>query len=316
MLLLETLEVQLGCFSFSQYLTFFPLVNFFTFGFQWSFEGVKSRVFLDFICNRLVLCTLASLLVILSCTFLHAGFRYRQAVPLRSCLGSQPSGAQFVLPLSICSSSLERCICCPTPTPPRACKDCCSVLGVEEIEFMQLMFREDPLSSSYFGGTLHGAIMTEGLHFGEGMHRRAFRSRVLQGLAPAFAPGHPCVLKVHSALTHGAKSRDELLQRNYSLALQVSALAPVTHSCAPEPPPGPNRWSVGCFEQYSHRRVCCNTGVLCPKYCERVCKVICSWSWTLGRLWRSTRVSINIYFISIYAYVYHPVPWQPTDCQD
>ncbi|XP_064258475.1 alpha-protein kinase 2-like isoform X2 [Passer domesticus] len=92
--------------------------------------------------------------------------------------------------------------------------------GAEEIEFMQLMFREDPLSSSYFGGTLHGAIMTEGLHFGEGMHRRAFRSRVLQGLAPAFAPGHPCVLKVHSALTYGTKSRDELLQKNYSLALQ------------------------------------------------------------------------------------------------
>ncbi|XP_041259763.1 LOW QUALITY PROTEIN: alpha-protein kinase 2 [Onychostruthus taczanowskii] len=92
--------------------------------------------------------------------------------------------------------------------------------GVEEIEFMQLMFREDPLSSSYFGGTLHGAIMTEGLHFGEGMHRRAFRSRVLQGLAPAFAPGHPCVLKVHSALAYGTKSRDELLQKNYSLALQ------------------------------------------------------------------------------------------------
>ncbi|XP_017595382.1 PREDICTED: alpha-protein kinase 2 isoform X2 [Corvus brachyrhynchos] len=92
--------------------------------------------------------------------------------------------------------------------------------GVEEIEFMQLMFREDPLSSSYFGGTLHGAIMTEGMHFGEGMHRRAFRSRVLQGLAPAFAPGHPCVLKVHNALTYGTKSRDELLQKNYSLALQ------------------------------------------------------------------------------------------------
>ncbi|XP_039946360.1 alpha-protein kinase 2 isoform X2 [Hirundo rustica] len=92
--------------------------------------------------------------------------------------------------------------------------------GVEEIEFMQLLFREDPLSSSYFGGTLHGAIMTEGLHFGEGMHRRAYRSRVLQGLAPAFAPGHACVLKVHNALTYGTKSRDELLQKNYSLALQ------------------------------------------------------------------------------------------------
>uniref|UniRef100_A0A8C0VBD0 non-specific serine/threonine protein kinase n=1 Tax=Cyanistes caeruleus TaxID=156563 RepID=A0A8C0VBD0_CYACU len=92
--------------------------------------------------------------------------------------------------------------------------------GVEEIEFMQLMFREDPLSSSYFGEALHGAIMTEGLHFGEGMHRRAFRSRVLQGLAPTFAPGHACVLKVHNALTYGTKGRDELLQKNYSLALQ------------------------------------------------------------------------------------------------
>ncbi|XP_056369871.1 alpha-protein kinase 2 [Oenanthe melanoleuca] len=92
--------------------------------------------------------------------------------------------------------------------------------GVEEIEFMQLLFREDPLSSSYLGGALHGAIMTEGRHFGEGMHRRAFRSRVLQGLAPALAAGHPCVLKVHSALTCGTRSRDELLRKNYTLALQ------------------------------------------------------------------------------------------------
>lgn len=137
-------------------------------------------------------------------------------------MASQPSVTQVVLPLSIFSSPLERCICSPTPTPPCACRKSCYVLGVEEIEFMQLMFREDPLSSSYFGGTLHGAIMTEGLHFGEGMHRRAFRSRVLQGLAPAFPPGHACVLKVHSALTYGTKSRDELLQKNYSLALQVS----------------------------------------------------------------------------------------------
>lgn len=33
-LLLETLEVQLECFSFSQCLTFFPLIIFFAFGFQ------------------------------------------------------------------------------------------------------------------------------------------------------------------------------------------------------------------------------------------------------------------------------------------
>ncbi|XP_017694675.1 PREDICTED: alpha-protein kinase 2 [Lepidothrix coronata] len=92
--------------------------------------------------------------------------------------------------------------------------------GVEEIEFMQLLFREDSISDSYFGGNLRGVIATEELHFGEGMHRRAFRSRVRQGLAPVFAPGHPCVLKVHSALTHGTGSREELVQKNYNLALQ------------------------------------------------------------------------------------------------
>lgn len=96
------------------------------------------------------------------------------------------------------------------------------VLGVEEIEFMQLMFREDFISDSYFGGNLHGIIATEELHFGEGMHRKAFRSRVMQGLVPVFSPGHPCVLKVHNAITYGTKSKDDLVQKNYKLALQVS----------------------------------------------------------------------------------------------
>ncbi|KAM9250805.1 LOW QUALITY PROTEIN: alpha-protein kinase 2 [Cariama cristata] len=92
--------------------------------------------------------------------------------------------------------------------------------GVEEIEFMQLMFREDFISNSYFGGNLHGIIATEELHFGEGMHRKAFRSKVMQGLVPVFSPGHPCVLKVHNAITYGTKSKDDLVQRNYKLALQ------------------------------------------------------------------------------------------------
>lgn len=96
------------------------------------------------------------------------------------------------------------------------------VSGAEEIEFMQLMFREDLISDSYFGGNLHGTIATEELHFGEGMHRRAFRSRVLRGLVPVFSPGHACVLKVHNAVTYGTKSRDDLVQKNYRLALQVS----------------------------------------------------------------------------------------------
>ncbi|XP_010217063.1 PREDICTED: alpha-protein kinase 2 [Tinamus guttatus] len=92
--------------------------------------------------------------------------------------------------------------------------------GLEEIEFMQLMFREDSISDSYFGGNLRGAIATEELHFGEGMHRKAFRSRVLRGLVPLFGPGHPCVLKVHSAIMYGARSKDDLVQKNYKLALQ------------------------------------------------------------------------------------------------
>ncbi|XP_010723433.1 alpha-protein kinase 2 [Meleagris gallopavo] len=92
--------------------------------------------------------------------------------------------------------------------------------GVEEIEFMQLMFREDFICDSYFGGNLHGILATEEFHFGEGMHRKAFRSKVMQGLVPVFSPGHPCVLKVHNAITYGTKSKDDLVQRNYKLALQ------------------------------------------------------------------------------------------------
>ncbi|KAB0378726.1 hypothetical protein FD755_010304, partial [Muntiacus reevesi] len=90
----------------------------------------------------------------------------------------------------------------------------------EEIEFSQLIFREDFLRDSYFGGRLHGQIATEELHFGEGVHRRAFRSRVLRGLAPVFGPGHACVLKVHSAVACGTRDSAELVQRNYRLAAQ------------------------------------------------------------------------------------------------
>ncbi|XP_040120235.1 alpha-protein kinase 2 isoform X2 [Oryx dammah] len=90
----------------------------------------------------------------------------------------------------------------------------------EEIEFSQLIFREDFLRDSYFGGRLHGQIATEELHFGEGVHRRAFRSKVLRGLTPLFKPGHACVLKVHNAVAYGTRNNDELIQRNYRLAAQ------------------------------------------------------------------------------------------------
>uniref|UniRef100_A0A8C5KL85 non-specific serine/threonine protein kinase n=1 Tax=Jaculus jaculus TaxID=51337 RepID=A0A8C5KL85_JACJA len=92
--------------------------------------------------------------------------------------------------------------------------------GCEEIEFSQLILREDFLNDSYFGGRLRGQIATEELHFGEGVHRRAFRSTVMRGLLPVFQPGHACVLKVHNAIAHGTRDNDELVQKNYKLAAQ------------------------------------------------------------------------------------------------
>ncbi|KAL6041256.1 hypothetical protein STEG23_022962 [Scotinomys teguina] len=92
--------------------------------------------------------------------------------------------------------------------------------GCEEIEFSRLIFREDVFNDSYFGDHLRGQISTEELHFGEGVHRKAFRSTVMQGLLPVFQPGHACVLKVHNAVAHGTRNNDELVQRNYKLAAQ------------------------------------------------------------------------------------------------
>ncbi|GAB1301812.1 Alpha-protein kinase 2 [Apodemus speciosus] len=92
--------------------------------------------------------------------------------------------------------------------------------GCEEIEFSQLIFKEDVFNDSYFGDHLRGQISTEEFHFGEGVHRKAFRSTVMQGLMPVFQPGHACVLKVHNAVAHGTRNNDELVQRNYKLAAQ------------------------------------------------------------------------------------------------
>ncbi|XP_040193672.1 alpha-protein kinase 2 [Rana temporaria] len=94
------------------------------------------------------------------------------------------------------------------------------VEGGEEVEFNQLFFREDFITDMYFGGNLHGRIATEDLHFGEGVHRKAFRSTVMCGLLPVFNPGHLCVLKVHNAIAYGTKTNDELVQKNYKLAVQ------------------------------------------------------------------------------------------------
>ncbi|XP_056588069.1 alpha-protein kinase 2 [Triplophysa dalaica] len=96
-----------------------------------------------------------------------------------------------------------------------------SVEGDEEnIQCTPLLFKEDFLSDQNFGENQPASIVTEKIHFGEGMHRKAFRTTLRAGKLPRFNPGHPCVLKVHNSIGYGTKNTDELVQKNYSLAVE------------------------------------------------------------------------------------------------
>ncbi|XP_042603785.1 alpha-protein kinase 2-like [Cyprinus carpio] len=90
----------------------------------------------------------------------------------------------------------------------------------ENIQCIPLLFKEDFLSDQYFGENQLASIVTEKAHFGEGMHRKAFRTTLREGNLPSFNPGHPCVLKVHNGISYGTKSNEELVQKNYSLAVE------------------------------------------------------------------------------------------------
>lgn len=96
--------------------------------------------------------------------------------------------------------------------------------GVEEdVSCTPLLFKDDILTDQYFGEQQHTSIVTEKAHFGEGMHRKAFRTMVRPGMTTLFGPGHACVLKVHSSIGYAAQSNDEVLQKNYNLAVEVRA---------------------------------------------------------------------------------------------
>ncbi|XP_058615133.1 alpha-protein kinase 2 isoform X2 [Onychostoma macrolepis] len=90
----------------------------------------------------------------------------------------------------------------------------------ENIQCSPLLFKEDFLSDQYFGENQPASIVTEKVHFGEGMHRKAFRTTLREGKLPSFNRGHPCVLKVHNAISYGTKNNEELVQKNYSLAVE------------------------------------------------------------------------------------------------
>lgn len=92
----------------------------------------------------------------------------------------------------------------------------------EDVQCAPLLFKEDFLSEQYFGEHQPASISTEREHFGEGMHRKAFRATLKAGTVFDLGPGHPCVLKVHNTIDHGTNSIEELVQRNYNLAVEVS----------------------------------------------------------------------------------------------
>ncbi|XP_061887978.1 alpha-protein kinase 2 [Entelurus aequoreus] len=91
----------------------------------------------------------------------------------------------------------------------------------ENVQCSRLMFKEDFLSEQYFGENHPVSIVTEKAHFGEGMHRRAFRTKLHRGhQVPFFLSGPSCVLKVHTAVSCGTKNNEELVERNFTLAVE------------------------------------------------------------------------------------------------
>lgn len=106
-----------------------------------------------------------------------------------------------------------------TVSLPAASGEVCS--EEEDVHCSGLLFKEDFLSDQCFGDKQPVSILTEKVHFGEGMHRRAFRTKLQAGQIPLLVPGHSCVLKVHNAISYGTKNNDELIQKNFTLAVEV-----------------------------------------------------------------------------------------------
>ncbi|KAI3362237.1 hypothetical protein L3Q82_012561, partial [Scortum barcoo] len=108
------------------------------------------------------------------------------------------------------------------PPSPKTIPSAPVEVGIEEedVQCSRLMFKEDFLSEQYFGENQPVSIITEKVHFGEGMHRRAFRTKLQDSQTPQLLPGHSCVLKVHNAISYGTNNNEELVQKNFNLAVE------------------------------------------------------------------------------------------------
>nr|XP_046231797.1 alpha-protein kinase 2 [Scatophagus argus] len=108
------------------------------------------------------------------------------------------------------------------PPSPKTISTAPAEVGAEEedVQCSRLLFKEDFISDQYFGENQPVSIITEKIHFGEGMHRRAFRTKLHGGQIPLLLPGHSCVLKVHNAISYGTKNNEELIKKNFTLAVE------------------------------------------------------------------------------------------------
>lgn len=128
-------------------------------------------------------------------------------------------GACYFIQLSFKKKTLDVILCLYFFSSPA---DPVQVSSEEEdAHFSRLLFKDDFLSDQYFGDSHPISMITEKEHFGEGMHRRAFRTKLHAGQIPLLLPGHSCVLKVHNAISYGTKNNDELVQKNFTLAVEV-----------------------------------------------------------------------------------------------
>ena len=107
------------------------------------------------------------------------------------------------------------CLHLLTAAPVEVCSE------EEDAHCSGLLFKEDFLSDQHFGEKHPVSIVTDKVHFGEGMHRRAFRTKLQAGQIPLLVPGHSCVLKVHNDISYGTNNNDELVQKNFNLAVEV-----------------------------------------------------------------------------------------------
>ncbi|KAJ8417344.1 hypothetical protein AAFF_G00285710 [Aldrovandia affinis] len=90
----------------------------------------------------------------------------------------------------------------------------------EEVEMTPMVFTRGLADPGNWGNKFFGRIMIVEWNIGEGCTRKACRVKVIYGLAPVFASGSICVIKVQSPIAYGKKDKNNLVERNLEITKQ------------------------------------------------------------------------------------------------